>query len=234
MKIDIDPPPRNCFNSGMANKKLKKPGLLISFEGSEGSGKTTQINRLSNRLEDAGHEVVVTREPGGTDIGEEIRHLLKHAKCSQKMAPETELLLFAASRAQLVREVILPAISDGKIILCDRFLDSTTVYQGAARNLSRDPVQVINTFAVGDIMPNLTIVLDVPAEVGLERIRNRNSNLPDRMEQENIEFYRMVRDGYLFLVNSLPERFSVFDGTQDRLLIEDEIWEEVQERFFRD
>ncbi len=207
-------------------------GVLISFEGSEGSGKTTQIARLSTRLEDAGLEVVVTREPGGTDIGEEIRNLLKHAKCGQSMCPETELLLFAASRAQLVRELLIPALSSGKIVICDRFLDSTTVYQGAARQLSDDPVQNINTFAVGNLIPDLTIVLDVPAEIGLERIRSRSSGNLDRMEQENIEFYRKVREGYLLLVKSLPERFSVFDGTEERTVLEEKIWAEISERFF--
>lgn len=210
------------------------PGYLISFEGSEGSGKTTQISRLSTRLEDAGYEVIVTREPGGTSVGEEIRHLLKHAACGRGMCPETELLLFAASRAQLVREVILPAVAAGKIVLCDRFLDSTTVYQGVARQLSDEPVDVINRFAVGAFMPDLTVVLDVPAETGLARIKNRASGQPDRMEEENVEFYRKVRDGYLFLVKSLPDRFALFDGTIERKLLEDEIWEEVQERFFRD
>lgn len=210
------------------------PGYLISFEGSEGSGKTTQISRLATRLEDAGYEVIVTREPGGTQVGEEIRHLLKHANCGRGMCPETELLLFAASRAQLVREVILPAVESGKIVLCDRFLDSTTVYQGVARQLSDEPVDIINRFAVGAFMPDLTVVLDIPAEVGLERISKRASGQPDRMEEENVEFYRNVRDGYLLLVKSLPDRFALFDGTLDRKLIEDEIWEEVQERFFRD
>jgi len=114
-------------------------GFLISFEGSEGSGKSTQISRIANRFEDAGYEVIVTREPGGTAIGEEIRHILMHADEADNMMPETELLLFAASRAQLVREVILPAVAAGKIVLCDRFMDSTTVYQGVARAI--DPFE---------------------------------------------------------------------------------------------
>lgn len=207
-------------------------GLLISFEGSEGSGKTTQIARLAKLLEAVGREIVVTREPGGTPIGEEIRHLLKHAHSGSDMFPETELLLFAASRAQLVRQLILPALREQKIVLCDRFLDSTTVYQGAARKISSDPIQAINRFAVGDIMPNLTIVLDVPIELGLKRIKHRASDLPDRMEQENIEFYEAVRDGYLLLSKSLPERFVIFDGTQNPDAIESQIWNEIQSRFF--
>jgi dTMP kinase len=204
--------------------------FFISFEGSEGSGKSTQIDLLATRLEAAGHDVVVTREPGGTEIGEEIRHLLKHAQSGRHMCPETELLLFAASRAQLVREVILPALRAGKIILCDRFLDSTTVYQGVARKLSEDPVSTINRFAVGEIMPSLTIVLDVPAEMGLARARRRASDLPDRMEQENVDFYQRVREGYLLLAKSLPDRFLVVDGTLPTAKITDIIWHEFKRR----
>jgi dTMP kinase len=207
-------------------------GLLISFEGSEGSGKTTQIARLTERFEQAGHEVVVTREPGGTEIGEQIRHLLKHGPVGDGMCPETELLLFAASRAQLVREVILPGMEAGKIILCDRYLDSTTVYQGVARQLSEGPVNYINEFAVGNLMPDLTVVLDVPAQVGLARIKHRATEIPDRMEMENIEFYESVREGYLLLVRSLPDRFAVFDGTLAKDVLEQQIWDEVNRRFF--
>lgn len=206
-------------------------GLLITFEGSEGSGKSTQISRIAQRFEDSGREVVVTREPGGTEIGEQIRHLLMHANEGARMTPETELLLFAASRAQLVRELICPALNAGKIILCDRFLDSTTVYQGVGRRLSAEPVHIINTFAVGDIIPDCTVVVDIPAEVGLARIRKRVNDLPDRMEQENIEFYRKVREGYLMLAKALPERFLVADGTPPPDIVEEEIWRELERRF---
>lgn len=211
----------------MKRKKGDPPaqsGVFITFEGSEGSGKTTQIERLVSRIEATGREVVVTREPGGTEIGEEIRHLLKHSAAGKEMCPATELLLFAASRAQLVREVILPGLELRKVILCDRFLDSTTVYQGVARQIAADPVNAINRFAIGDIMPNLTVVLDVPAEVGLSRIRHRPSDLPDRMEQENIDFYRKVREGYLVLAKSFPDRFVVVDGTLPPDEIEEHIW----------
>ena len=204
--------------------------FFISFEGSEGSGKTTQIDLLASRLEREGYDVIVTREPGGTALGEEIRHLLKHAESGRAMTPEAELLLFAASRAQLVREVILPALRDGKIIICDRFLDSTTVYQGVARRLSQDPVSVINRFAAGEVLPALTIVLDVPAEVGLARIRHRASGLPDRLEQENIDFYQRVREGYLLLARSLPDRFLVVDGALPTDQIADQIWHEFKRR----
>jgi dTMP kinase len=216
----------------MARDDEQGKGLLISFEGAEGSGKTTQIALLTERFEAMDLEVVVTREPGGTEIGEEIRHLLKHGLAGEGMFPETELLLFAASRAQLVREVILPAMNAGKIVLCDRYLDSTTVYQGAARRLSEDPVTYINEFAVGNLMPDLTIVLDIPTEVSLTRIKHRASGIPDRMERENIEFYQAVREGYLLLVRSLPDRFAVFDGDQPKEKISKKIWQEVRNRFF--
>ena len=212
---------------------ITKKGILISFEGSEGCGKSTQIRRIADRLEAIDHcEVVVTREPGGTEIGEEIRHLLMHSASNSAMHPETELLLFAASRAQLVRELILPSVREGKMVLCDRFLDSTTVYQGVARQIAEDPVTQINDFAVGDIVPDLTVVIDLPAEIGLERIKHRISDMPDRMEEENVGFYAKVREGYLILARSLPDRFLVVDGLNMPNEIEDEIWQEVHARFF--
>ena len=210
--------------------KKKGRGLLITFEGAQGSGKTAQISRISGRFEDAGFEVVVTREPGGTEIGEEIRHLLMRASVSCGITPEAELLLFAASRAQLVREIIRPSLEQDKIILCDRFLDSTTVYQGVGRQISAEPVHIINAFAVGDLMPDLTVVLDVPAEVGLARIRHRATDLPEHMEQETIDFYRKVREGYLMLARALSERFVVVDGTRSRKQVEESIWRELEER----
>lgn len=205
-------------------------GYLITFEGSEGSGKSTQISRVADRFDKAGYDVVVTREPGGTDIGEEIRHLLMHNSVGEKMFPQTELLLFAASRAQLVREVIQPNVDEGKIVLCDRFLDSTTVYQGVGRKIAAEPVHLINTFAVGDLMPDVTVVVDIPAEMGFERIKHRVNDMPNRMEEENIEFYRKVREGYLMLAKALPERFIVTDGTQEREAVEEHIWSELRKR----
>lgn len=205
-------------------------GFLISFEGSEGSGKSTQISGVADRFEAAGYDVIVTREPGGTPIGEQIRHILMHASENSNMMPETELLLFAASRAQLVREVIQPALLNGKIVLCDRFMDSTTVYQGVARKIQSGPVHMINTFAVGDIVPDVTVVIDIPAEVGIERVKHRANDLPDRMEQENIEFYQKVRTGYLMLAKAMPERFILVDGEIERNNLELEIWKELRKR----
>ncbi|MCH2155444.1 MAG: dTMP kinase [Opitutales bacterium] len=206
-------------------------GIFISFEGAEGSGKSTQISRIARLFEKSGEETIVTREPGGTEIGEEIRHLLKHSVIGRNMCSETELLLFAAARAQLVRETILPALEDGKTILSDRFLDSTTVYQGVARQLSEDPVKVINEFAVGSIVPDLTIILDVPPEVSIRRVRTRKTDMPDRMEEESIEFYKLVREGYLVLSKEIPERFVVFDGTMGEDAVEAAIWDEICQRF---
>jgi dTMP kinase len=210
---------------------MDERGFFISFEGSEGSGKTTQISRIAERFEKEGFEVVVTREPGGTEIGESIRHLLKHDVSASLMFPETELLLFAAARAQLVREVIIPALDAGKIILSDRFLDSTTVYQGVARQISSEPIQAINNFAAGDLMPDLTVVLDIPTDIGLKRIKHRATDLPDRMEEESVEFYEQVRKGYLLLADSLPERFVVVNGAEERDIVEQHIWDELRFRF---
>jgi len=211
--------------------KDKKPlGKLISFEGSEGSGKSTQIVHLAQRLQNASHDVVSTREPGGTEIGEQVRSIIVHNSKGDEMCAETELLLFAAARAQLVREVIAPALLRGAYVLSDRYLDSSTVYQGIGRKLAMGPVNQINHFAVGNVMPDLTIVIDVPTEVSLARIRQRASDLPDRMERENIDFYEKVRIGYLMLAKSMSERIVVIDGTKREKVITEEIWAAVQER----
>ena len=208
----------------------KPAGRLISFEGSEGAGKSTQIARLAAQFQQAGREVLTTREPGGTEIGEQIRNLLVHNSKGDEMCAETELLLFAAARAQLVREVIAPALLRGAIVLSDRFLDSSTVYQGIGRNLAADPVSQINRSAVGNVMPDLTVVLDVPEEVSLARLKRRASGLPDRMERQNVEFYRKVREGYLVLARGLPERFVLLDGTQPEDVIERRIRAELAAR----
>ena len=211
--------------------KNKTLGKLISFEGSEGSGKSTQISRLAKHLQLLGRDVITTREPGGTEIGEQIRNILVHNSKGDEMCAETELLLFTAARAQLVRQIIAPALSSGTVVLSDRFLDSTTVYQGIARRLASDPVNLINQFAVGNVMPDLTIIIDVPTELGLQRIRQRASGLPDRMERENIDFYNKVREGYLLLAKSMPRRFLVIDGAHEEDLVEKAIWTGLQKLF---
>ena len=187
-------------------------GLFISFEGSEGCGKSTQIGRLAARLRDAGREVVLLREPGGTPIGEKIRDLLQYDASAAAMKPETELLLFAASRAQLVREVIRPAVARGAVVLCDRFLDSTTVYQGVARALDRKDVAAVNAFAVGETLPDLTLLLDLDAAEGRRRAASRKGPV-DRMEQEKEEFYEAVRHGYLALAEEHKGRIAVINAS---------------------
>ncbi len=187
-------------------------GLFISFEGSEGCGKSTQIGRLAARLRDARREVVLPREPGGTPIGEKIRDLLQYDASAAAMKPETELLLFAASRAQLVREVIRPAVARGAVVLCDRFLDSTTVYQGVARALDRKDVAAINAFAVGETLPDLTLLLDLDAAEGRRRAASRKGPV-DRMEQEKEEFYEAVRHGYLALAEEHKGRIAVINAS---------------------
>lgn len=198
---------------------LAQQGLFITFEGSEGCGKSTQIARLAEKLrqECFGCEVIILREPGGTALGEEVRRLLQHADHSIKIDPVTELLLFAASRAQLVREVIQPALKRGAIVLCDRFLDSTTVYQGVARALDPKQVEMINHFSIGKIIPDLTFLLDMEAAQGRERMRVRNAStrLVDRMEQEPERFYEAVRHGYLALAAKESNRIVVIDASED-------------------
>lgn len=203
-------------------------GLFITFEGGEGCGKSTQIAALKARLEAMGKTVVQTREPGGTPLGESVRNLLQYDDAGQGMSPEAELLLFAASRAQHVRELIAPAIAEGQIVLCDRFLDSTTVYQGVARAIDSKKVDTINQFAIGDTKPNLTILIDLPPEIGLARVHARSDGQLDRMEKEAIEFFQAVRQGYLDLAKSEPKRFLVLDGSQSVEELETQIWQKVE------
>ncbi len=206
-------------------------GLFITFEGGEGCGKSTQIAALKARLEAMGKTVVQTREPGGTALGESVRNLLQYDDAGQGMSPEAELLLFAASRAQHVRELIAPAIAEGQIVLCDRFLDSTTVYQGVARAIDSKKVDTINQFAIGDTNPDLTILIDLPPEIGLARVHARSNGKLDRMEKEAIEFFQAVRQGYLDLAKSEPKRFLVLDGSQSVEELETQIWQKVEATF---
>jgi dTMP kinase len=201
-------------------------GAFITFEGSEGCGKSTQVLRLAARLEQAGVRTLITREPGGTAIGEKIRDLLQFAPESFAMTPEAELLLFEASRAQLVRETIAPALEQGTVVISDRFFDSTTVYQGVARRLSSEIVQTLNAFAIGDAVPNVTFILDVDLATARQRMlrRVRPVDVKDRMEQEPAEFYERVCQGYHELAKAEPDRFIVIDGAQSPDAIEEQIW----------
>ncbi|MEX1117837.1 MAG: dTMP kinase [Terrimicrobiaceae bacterium] len=199
-------------------------GFFISFEGSEGCGKSTQIGMLMRALGEAGKNPLLVREPGGTPVGEVIRHLLQHAPEGQEMVPETELLLFAASRAQLVRQVILPALEAGRVVVSDRFLDSTTVYQGVARKISAESVELVNRFAAGPRMPDVTFLLDMDESVAFQRLREgRPEAVHDRMEDQPPDFYRAVRDGYLQLAKTFPDRVRVLDASRSPETIAREI-----------
>ena len=202
---------------------------FITFEGSEGCGKSTQVHRLAARLEKSGVPYLVTREPGGTPIGETIRELLQFAPHNAGMTPETELLLFEASRSQLVRETIKPALERGVCVIADRFFDSTTVYQGAARKLDRRIVEQLNVFAVGDCVPHITFVLDIDAATARSRMKERRR--ADRMEQEPAEFYERVRGAYRELAAREPNRIVLIDGSRKADEIETEIWKMLCSRF---
>jgi len=208
---------------------MASSGLFLSFEGSEGCGKSTQIALLRTRLEEAGRKVALLREPGGTAVGEQIRHLLQHADEGAKMCDATELLLFAASRAQLVRERIRPLLEEGVVVLLDRFLDSTTVYQGIARGLPADSVAAINAFAVGGTLPDLTLLLDMEASAAYERIMATGRHL-DRIESQPLAFFEKVRQGYVELAQREPERVKLLDATDTPEVLHEQIWSIVAPR----
>jgi dTMP kinase len=206
-------------------------GVFITFEGTEGCGKSTQIAALAEQLRALGHRVRQLREPGGTPIGEEIRHTLKHSKDNHAMTSEAELLLMNASRAQLVREVIRPALANGEIVLSDRFYDSTTAYQGYGRQLDLDQVKTVIEFAVGETKPDLTLFLHVPAEVSAERLRSRQTNLPfvrDRIEEADQKFFERVAHGFGVIAANEPQRVKFINGAQPVEVVCAKIWEIVQ------
>jgi dTMP kinase len=194
-----------------------KKGIFITFEGTEGTGKSTQIPVLAERLRSMGHRVRTLREPGGTPIGEEIRHTLKHSKDNEAMTAETELLLMNASRAQLVREVIRPALAAGEIVLSDRFYDSTTAYQGYGRQLDLKMVQAIIEAAVGDTRPDLTLLFQLPQEMAEARRLLRQPTLPmsiqrDRIEEAGRSFFERAAKGYQTIAAAEPGRVKLVDA----------------------
>jgi len=206
-------------------------GLFITFEGIEGSGKTTQISLLAEHLRSLGHTVRTTREPGGTPIGEEIRHTLKHSSSNEAMTPEAELLLMNASRAQLVREVIRPALDGGEIVLCDRFYDSTIAYQGYGRGLDLSTVKAMIDAAVGDTRPDLTLLMVVAHKVSAERLLARQATLPfmrDRIEEADRAFFERVAKGYQAIAAAEPNRVRQIDANVPSERIEAVIWELVE------
>lgn len=186
--------------------------MFITLEGPEGSGKSTQLSLLVAFLEESGYSVVATREPGGTDIGDQIRDVL-HDVRNTAMKPETEFLLYSASRAQLVREVINPALADKKVVLCDRFADSTIAYQGYGRGLDLEALRAITRFATGGLVPDITFLLDIDVQEGLNR-RINGADEMNRLDLEAIAFHQRVRDGYHQMAAAEPDRWVVVDAGQ--------------------
>lgn len=196
-------------------------GSFITFEGIDGSGKTTQLSGIAEYLENQGKEVLKLREPGGTLIGEQIRTILL-SRGNMAMSVETELMLFAAARAQLVREVIEPALAEGKWVLCDRFMDSTTVYQGYGRQIDLQLIGQLNSIAVGRCKPDLTLLFDLSVEAAGARLAAR-SDKSDRLDLESKAFAERIRKGYLELASAEPSRFKVIDAERSSADIEKQI-----------
>jgi dTMP kinase len=208
-----------------------KNGIFVTFEGSEGAGKSTQVSLLAERLGKLGLPVLTLREPGGTELGEEIRMLIRRVDFVIAPCAETELLLFLASRAQLVREKILPALHDGMLVICDRYCDSTTAYQGAARSLPLEQVEPLNAFAIGKCVPHITFLLDLDPEEGLRRIHLRHGReADDRMERESVAFFEKVRAGYLNLARRDPARFAVLNAHKPIETVHGEIYDLLRRR----
>ena len=208
--------------------------LFITFEGIEGCGKTTQVSLLKDFLETQGYRVVTTREPGGTRIGDTIRKILLDAH-NTDIDAKTELLLYQASRSQLIKEIIRPALEQEQIVLCDRFTDATLAYQGYAHHLNRDMIENLNRCATDNLTPDCTILIDCPVEIGLKRARDRNDAIrpdinEDRFEEKNAAFHQKVRFGYLQLAEQHSTRIHIVDGRNDSSLVHQEIRREVLQK----
>lgn len=206
---------------------MKNKGKLITIEGGEGGGKTTQAVRLRERLEQAGKDVIVLREPGGTVISEQIREVVLSSK-NVGMADTTEVLLFQAARAQIYRELVLPSLKAGKFVLMDRSRDSSVAYQGIVRGFGKEMIEKLNDISTKETYPDLTILLDVDAKIGLKR-RHDDGGI-DRMELENLNFHQQVRDAYLTLVKEdKRDRWVVIDASKSLAEVEEAIWKKVEE-----
>lgn len=208
-------------------------GKFISFEGIEGVGKTTQIARFKAFLEAHGNAVTFAREPGGTELGEDVRKILKFADYGERMSAEAEALLFSAARAQLVREKLLPALDSGAYVLADRFTDSSVAYQGVGRGLGMEKIAAMNEFATGGLVPDFTVLLDLDPEIGFARTRSRagesSDGKTDRMETFPRDFYERVRAAYLNLAERDPLRFFVVDASLDP----DDVFEKIRDEYVR-
>ena len=207
--------------------------MLITLEGIEGSGKTTQINYIAAHLKDLGHECVITKEPGGTVIGGKIRSILLDPE-NKSIDPLAELLLYAADRVQHIKEFIAPALESGKIVICDRFCDSTTVYQGFTRGVDIDLIHQLNKLVLKGVEPDITFILDLPPELGLERAWNQMNNgsrsvMETRFEKEKLCFHENVRKGYLKLAKKEPDRFVVIDASVEEALVREAIIGKLKE-----
>lgn len=201
-------------------------GTFIAFEGPEGGGKTVQVQRLARRLQQEGRDVVVTREPGGTQVGDAIRAILLGLG-DYAILPETEVLLLAAGRAQHVREVIGPALARGAWVLCDRYVDSTYAYQGGGRELDLDPIRTIQAYATGGLVPDIRILLDLPVEAGLAR-RHADPDSVNRIDLDSLAFHQRVRAMYRQLAGQDPDLWVVVDALQPLEWVEQSIWSQLQ------
>jgi dTMP kinase len=219
----------------MADEPIRRTpgrGRFITFEGGEGSGKSTQIKGLSDRLEAAHLHAIVTREPGGSPGAEIIRHLVLSGM-GKLLGAEAETLLFAAARDDHVRSVILPALAQGTWVLCDRFYDSTRAYQSGVGHVAPALVNAMTRVTIGDLKPDLTIILDVPVEIGLMRAAaRRGSGAPDRFESEDVKFHQALRDAYREIANAEPERCVVIDANADVNTVAERVWTVLRDRFF--
>jgi dTMP kinase len=204
-------------------------GLFITFEGPEGSGKTTHARLLASWLAEAGYDVLTTREPGGTRIGDVVRTLLLDPVYAG-IRPETEFLLFSAARAQVVGEIICPHLETGGIVVCDRFADSSLAYQGYGRQLDQETLRTITAFATGRLLPDLTLCLDLPVVEGFRRKHDGGLGSPDRLEQERLEFHERVRQGYLAMAEAEPDRWAIVDAEQATEAVQEEIRARVSSR----
>jgi len=203
-------------------------GIFVTFEGIEGSGKTTQVRRLSAHLSAQSIPHIVTREPGGTPLADQVRALLLTPR-EETVFPETELLLYQAARAQHVRKLLIPALEAGKVVLCDRFYDATFAYQAHARGLEAETIDMLNRFASGGLVPDLTLLFDLPPELGISRAARRGA--ADRMERESLDFHRNVRDGYLAIFRNNTDRIVLMDASAPEEEVFSRLLETVAERF---
>lgn len=202
---------------------MVQKGIFITFEGPEGAGKTTVIAELYNRLKDEGRNVILTREPGGIRIAEKIREIILDNN-HQEMDVKTEALLYAAARRQHLAEKVMPALRDGAIVLCDRFVDSSLAYQGHGRGLGIDEVLSINEFAIGDTMPDLTIFFDIDPEAGLARIMKSAEREQNRLDKESIDFHHKVYEGYQEIIRRYPNRIVKTDASLSQVEVTENVW----------